>query len=147
MLADCLAHAVEQGAERLVDVATLTGAIVVSLGDTYAGLFSDDDDVGRGGHRGRPRAPASSSGGCRCTPSTRRRSRAATRDIVNAVEDRKAGSIVAAEFLKRFTDDVPWAHVDIAGTAWDTNRAVRAQGRHAASGVRLLRRARAHEPA
>ena len=51
-------------------------------------------------------------------------------DIVNAVETRKAGSIVAAEFLKRFTGDVPWAHLDIAGTAWDTGQRLRAQGRH-----------------
>ena len=78
VLADCLAHAIDLGAERLVDLATLTGAIVVALGHTYAGLFANDDDVGR---RRSPRpasAPASSCGGCRCTPSTRRRSRAAT---------------------------------------------------------------------
>jgi leucyl aminopeptidase len=43
-------------------------------------------------------------------------------DIANAVETRKAGSIVAAEFLKRFTGDVPWAHVDIAGTANDNGK-------------------------
>jgi leucyl aminopeptidase len=42
-------------------------------------------------------------------------------DIANAVENREAGSIVAAEFLKRFAGDVPWAHLDIAGTA-DANR-------------------------
>ena len=44
MLADCLAHAVEQGAERLVDIATLTGAIVTTLGTTYAGLMGQDDE-------------------------------------------------------------------------------------------------------
>src|SRR5439155_11556769 len=44
VLADALAYAVEQGAERLVDIATLTGAIVTALGHTYCGLFSRDDD-------------------------------------------------------------------------------------------------------
>ena len=58
-------------------------------------------------------------------------------DIANAVENRKAGSITAAEFLKRFAGDVPWAHLDIAGTAWDTGRPTRPR---AASGfgVRLI---------
>jgi leucyl aminopeptidase len=56
---------------------------------------------------------------------------------VNAVEDRKAGSIVAAEFLKRFTGGVPWAHVDIAGTAWDTGRPYTPKG-GSGFGVRLL---------
>src|SRR3712207_8502992 len=43
LLADALAYAVEQGAERIIDLATLTGAIIVALGSTYAGLFSNDD--------------------------------------------------------------------------------------------------------
>ncbi|HEX5146150.1 MAG TPA: hypothetical protein VFV85_03940, partial [Conexibacter sp.] len=43
-------------------------------------------------------------------------------DILNAVESRKAGSITAAEFLHRFVGDVPWAHLDIAGTAWDNGK-------------------------
>jgi len=58
-------------------------------------------------------------------------------DIANAVEDRKAGSIVAAEFLRRFTGDVPWAHVDIAGTAWDNGRAYTPKG-GSGFGVRLI---------
>ena len=70
VLADCLHHAVEQGAERLVDLATLTGAIVTTLGTTYAGLMGNDDDwceeVSAAG-RARRRDPR---GGCRCTPST-----------------------------------------------------------------------------
>src|SRR5206468_6084792 len=44
VLADCLAHAVALGAERLVDLATLTGAIIIGLGSTYAGMMSNDDD-------------------------------------------------------------------------------------------------------
>ena len=69
VLADCLAHAIDQGAERLIDLATLTGAILTTFGNTYAGLFGFDDEwCGRS----RPPAggPASWCGGSRCTPST-----------------------------------------------------------------------------
>jgi leucyl aminopeptidase len=58
-------------------------------------------------------------------------------DIVNSTEHRKAGSITAAEFLKRFVDDTPWAHLDIAGTAWDLGRAYASKG-GSGFGVRLL---------
>ena len=58
-------------------------------------------------------------------------------DIVNTTEARKASSITAAEFLKRFVGDVPWAHVDIAGTAWDVERPYAPKG-GAGFGVRLL---------
>jgi leucyl aminopeptidase len=120
VLADCLHHAIEQGAERLVDLATLTGAIVSALGVTYAGLFSADDawaqEVTAAGERAGEllwRLPL------HAEYADAIKSRYA--DIMNAVENREAGSITAAEFLRRFTGDVPWAHLDIAGTA-DSNR-------------------------
>ncbi len=72
ILADALAYAVELGAERLVDLATLTGAVLVALGSTYAAVISNDDELAAAG-RGAPGArPASSSGASPCTPSTRR---------------------------------------------------------------------------
>ena len=58
-------------------------------------------------------------------------------DIVNATSVRKASSITAAEFLKRFVEDVPWAHLDIAGTAWDVGRPYASKG-GSGFGVRLL---------
>jgi leucyl aminopeptidase len=58
-------------------------------------------------------------------------------DIVNASEQRQAQSTTAAEFLKRFVGEVPWAHLDIAGTAWDSGRAYAAKG-GTGFGVRLL---------
>ena len=61
----------------------------------------------------------------------------ATGDIANAVEARKAGSITAAAFLKRFVGDVPWAHLDIAGTAWGANKAYAPKG-GSGWGVRLF---------
>jgi leucyl aminopeptidase len=121
VLADCLAWAIEQGAERLIDFATLTGAIVVALGSTYAGLFSSDDEWA-----GAVEDAARSSGELVWRfpfhPEYAKAIEGRYADINNAPEARKASSIVAAEFLRRFTGDVPWAHVDIAGTAWDVGR-------------------------
>ncbi len=121
VLADCLAWAIERGAERLVDLATLTGAIVVALGSTYAGLFSDDD-----AWAGAVEEAARASGELVWRfPFHEEYAKAIEgryADINNAPEARKASSIVAAEFLKRFTGDVPWAHIDIAGTSWDVGR-------------------------
>jgi leucyl aminopeptidase len=136
VLADCLAHAVDLGAERIVDFATLTGAIVTTFGDTHAGLFGSDDawcdavaDAGRRAGELVWRLPLH--------PDYAKAIEGRYGDIVNAVETRKAGSIVAAEFLRRFTGDVPWAHVDIAGTAWDSGRAYAAKG-GTGFGVRLI---------
>src|SRR5947207_3217499 len=112
VLADCLAWAVEQGAERLVDLATLTGAILVALGSTHAGLFSADDAWAN-----EVEAAARASGELvwrlPLHPEYAEMIKGRYADIVNATEARKAGSITAAEFLRRFTGDVPWAHVDI----------------------------------
>ena len=70
VLADCLTHAVEQGAERLVDLATLTGAIVDHARHHLRRPHGPGRRVVRGGRRRRAGARARSSGGCRCTPST-----------------------------------------------------------------------------
>jgi leucyl aminopeptidase len=136
VLSDCLAHAVELGAERLVDMATLTGAIVTTFGSTHAGLFGTDDDwcaeVEAAGRRAGEllwRLPL------HAEYADAIKGRYA--DIANAVENRKAASITAAEFLKRFTGDVPWAHVDIAGVSWDNGKPYTGKG-GAGFGVRLL---------
>ena len=146
VLADCLAHAVALGAERVVDIATLTGAIVVALGSTYAGLVSNDDDwaaavTAAADRAGEPvwRLPLHAE--------YAELIKGEYADIMNAVENRKAGSITAAEFLSRFVGDVPWAHLDIAGTAWNTGKAYAGKGGNG-MGVRLLvALARAHAEA
>jgi leucyl aminopeptidase len=136
VLSDCLAWAVEQGAERLVDLATLTGAILVALGSTHAGLFANDD-----AWAAEVEAAARESGELvwrlplHAEYAEMIKGRYA--DIVNATDARKAGSITAAEFLKRFVGDVPWAHVDIAGTAWDLDRPYARKG-GSGFAVRLL---------
>ncbi len=136
VLADCLVHAGKLGAQRLVDVATLTGACVVALGSTYAGLMADDDDWA-----GAVAAAAQRSGELAWRLPLHEEYADAIKgsygDINNAVESRKAGTITAAEFLKRFSDGIPWAHLDIAGMAWDGGKAYAPTGGNG-FGVRLL---------
>jgi leucyl aminopeptidase len=136
VLADCMRHAVAQGAARLVDIATLTGAIVVTLGSTYAGLFGTDDglcgtleDAGRATGELLWRLPLH--------PEYAEMMKGRYADLINAGEVRKASSITAAEFLRRFAGDLPWAHIDIAGTAWDTDKPYAPKG-GSGFGVRLL---------
>jgi leucyl aminopeptidase len=121
ILADALCYAVEHGAERIVDLATLTGAIITALGNTYAGLFSNDDDW-----------CAEVQAACDATgeiawrfpfhPEYSEMIKGRYADLDNAPEARKASSILGADFLRNFVGDTPWAHLDIAGVAWGMNR-------------------------
>jgi leucyl aminopeptidase len=136
VLADCLCHAVSLGAERIVDLATLTGAVIVALGSTYAGLMSNDEELSE-----------------HVTEAGTRTGEIVWRlplheeydelvkgkygDLDNAPEAHKAGTIVGASFLANFAGDVPWAHLDIAGSAWDLDRAYVGKGA-SGYGVRLL---------
>ncbi|HEV7918278.1 MAG TPA: leucyl aminopeptidase [Solirubrobacterales bacterium] len=136
ILADALSYAVELGAERVINLATLTGAIIIALGSTHAGHFSNDDDwysevlaasdtTGELGHR------------LPLHPEYFELTKGKYADLTNASESRKASSIYAAEFLKEFVGDTPWVHVDIAGTAWDLGRAYVGNGA-SGFGVRML---------
>jgi leucyl aminopeptidase len=121
ILADALCYATEQGVERIVDLATLTGAIIVALGHTYAGLFSNDD-----AWYAEVEAACEASGevGWRMPlhPEFLELTKGQYADLTNAAEQRVAMSCYAAEFLRQFVDDRPWVHMDIAGTAWGTSR-------------------------
>ena len=121
ILADALCYAVEEGAERIVDLATLTGAIIVALGSTYAGLFSNDDDW-----YAQVEAASAATGEWGWRLPLHQEYLELTKgqyaDLSNAAEQRKAMSSYAAEFLRQFVSDTPWVHIDIAGTAWSTGR-------------------------
>jgi leucyl aminopeptidase len=116
ILADALWYAQQLGATHLVDIATLTGACVVALGKLTTGLFGSPDrwvDLVR---RVADRA------GDRCWPlpvfeEYAELLRSEMADLVNSAS-RPGGAITAAMFLKAFVGDRPWAHLDIAGTAW-----------------------------
>ncbi len=136
VLADCLHHAVSMGAQQIVDLATLTGAVITALGSTHAGLLSNDDELAE-----------------RVTAAGTRSGEIVWRlplheeydkliegrygDLNNAPEERKAGTIVGAAFLSSFVAETPWAHLDIAGSAWDLGRAY-APKSASGYGVRLL---------
>ena len=136
ILADALCYAIEQGAEKIVDLATLTGAILIALGHTYAGLFSNDDDwcaeVTAAGD-------ASGEVGWRMPlhPEYFELTKGQYADLTNAAEQRVAMSSYAAEFLRQFVDDRPWVHLDIAGTAWGMTRNYVGKGA-SGFGTRLL---------
>ena len=136
ILADALCYAVDQGVERIVDLATLTGAIIVALGHTYAGLFSNDDDwlaaVADAG-----RATGEEGWQLPLHPEFAEAIKGKYGDISNLGEAGAAGSIAGAEFLKHFVGDTPWVHIDIAGTAWGMKRNYVGNGA-SGFGVRLL---------
>ena len=137
ILADALTYCVrELGAERLVDIATLTGAVVIALGSTYAALISNDDEWAAAVEEA-----ASASGELvwrlPLHPEYKELTKGTIADLTNAAAKRKAGTIYAGSFLEEFTDDVPWAHLDIAGTAWGSGRAYVGDGA-SGFGVRLL---------
>jgi leucyl aminopeptidase len=136
ILADALAYAVELGAERIVDLATLTGAVLIALGSTYAAVISNDDalaaEVVRAGEESGEltwRLPLH--------PEYKAMMKGTVADLSNLGSKREAGTITAASFLEEFVGETPWAHVDIAGTAWDVGREY--TGKDASGyGVRLL---------
>ena len=115
ILADGLAYAAREGATRLIDMATLTGAIVVALGEVYAGLFGSDPEWTE-----LVRAAADESGDLAWPMPMHERYRplieSKVADLANASNKRQAGPVYAAQFLREFTDGLPWCHVDIAGT-------------------------------
>ena len=137
ILADALTYCVrELGAERVVDLATLTGAVLVALGSTYAALISNDDDWAEAVRRA---AEHSGEIAWRLPlhPEYKELTKGKFADLTNSAAKRKAGTIYAASFLEEFVDEVPWAHLDIAGTAWDTGREYVGKGA-SGYGTRLL---------
>ena len=123
----------------MIDLATLTGAIIVSLGHVHAGLFSDNDDLAEA---------LSAAGRVEGEPVWRlpigdqydKDINSDIADMKNVGAGRAAGSITAAQFLKRFANKVPWAHLDIAGMAWSNKAKPTVPKGGTGFGVRLLDR-------
>ncbi|RMG51639.1 MAG: leucyl aminopeptidase [Acidobacteria bacterium] len=116
ILADALTYACQLGARRVVDLATLTGACVVALGSVYAAVLGNDEPFLAEVIR------ASEAAGERLwrlplDDAYRDQLRSEIADLKN-IGGRKAGTITAASFLSEFVQGIPWAHIDIAGTAW-----------------------------
>jgi leucyl aminopeptidase len=116
ILADAITYAKQLGCTHLVDAATLTGAIVVALGNNQSGVFTNNDEL-----LGQWMSAAKSSGEkmwhMPADDEYRELLKTVYADIGN-VGGRAGGASSAAVFLKEFVGDTPWIHVDIAGTAW-----------------------------
>jgi leucyl aminopeptidase len=127
ILADAIAYAKKLGATRVVDLATLTGAVSIALGDVNTAVLGTDQElidelIASGGEVGEKIWQL---------PLDKEYTRQIKSDIadIKNVGGRKAGAITAAAFLKEFADGVSWAHLDIAGTAWgDEAKPFRAKG-------------------
>jgi len=116
VLADGLTYAKQLGATHLIDAATLTGAVVVALGITNAGAFSNDDATYEKFHA----ALETSGEKFWRLPLGEEYAEQIKSDIgdIKNTGGRHGGAITAAEFLKVFAEDTPWIHLDIAGLAW-----------------------------
>jgi leucyl aminopeptidase len=117
ILADALWYARESGATHVLDLATLTGGIVVAMGDLYAGLFGNDEEWSA---EIAAAAAASGDHAWRFPLHERyhRYNDSAFADLKNSSDYRQASPILAAAFLETFAGEGPWAHLDIAGTAY-----------------------------
>jgi leucyl aminopeptidase len=132
ILADAVAYAEQQGATRIVDMATLTGAVIIALGDQNTGIMGNDqglvDEIvacGKENGEGFWQLPLGKE--------YSKQIKSDIADIKNIGPRGKAGTIMGAVFIQEFVDKAKWAHLDIAGTAW--NDAVRPHQAKGPTGV------------
>lgn len=128
ILADAVAYAEKQGATRIVDMATLTGAVIIALGDVNTGIMGNDQtlvdeiiECGKESGEGFWQLPLG--------VEYSKMIKSDIADIKNIGPRGKAGTIMGAVFIQEFVDKAKWAHLDIAGTAWsDSARGHQAKG-------------------
>ncbi len=137
VLADCLWYCKDRFKPRfMINLATLTGAIIVSLGAEYAGLFSNNDELAE------RLTKAGQTVGEKLwrMPLHAEYDKEINTDAADMknIGGRAGGSIIAAQFLQRFVDGTPWAHLDIAGVTWLKKDLPTVPKGSTAFGVRLL---------
>ena len=140
VLADALWYTQDRFKPRLmIDLATLTGAVIIALGSEYAAVFSNSDELverlqasGKAVGENLWRLPLGDS--------YDREIDCDAADMKNISSGREAGSTIGAVFLQRFVNSVPWAHLDIAGTAWSKKDKPTVPKGATGYGVRLLDR-------
>lgn len=138
VLCDALAYAAEQKPDAILDLATLTGACIIALGHVAAGMMGNNDTL-----MDQIRVAADRTGD-RVWPlpmweEYNELVKSHVADLNNAGPSRIAGTICGAKFLEPFVGDIPWAHLDIAGTAWGaTDTPTTPKNLGAGWGVRLL---------
>jgi leucyl aminopeptidase len=128
LLCDALHYVKQFNPKAVIDIATLTGAMIIMLGHHITGMMGNDqalaDSLQQAGaqtHDPIWQLPL--------TQPYQEQLQSNFADLPNIASDPSAGSIVAAAFLSRFTQDYPWVHLDIAGTAWNSGKAKGATGR------------------
>jgi leucyl aminopeptidase len=136
ILGDTLVLAERRNPDVIIDLATLTGAVISAIGSDYAGLFSTSDSVASG------LSEAAALGGERVwrlplAPEYRERIKSSIADLKN-IGGSEAGSITAALFLREFVEQTAWAHLDIAGTAFTTSDKLATPKGGTGFGVRTL---------
>ncbi len=141
ILADAMAYTVDHyKPDCIVDIATLTGAVIIALGHCAAAVLGTDDaaidqliEAGRETGERLWRLPL--------WEEYEKMMEGNHADLSNIGPDREAGTVTAAAFLKQFVGDTPWAHIDIAGTAWGVKNVSYLNSKHATGyGVRLFTR-------
>ena len=127
VLCDALTYAERFKPAAVVDIATLTGACVIALGGVRSGLFASQEALGSALFA----AGESAQDGCWRMPLDEEYAEGLKTNFADVANlgGRAGGAIAAAKFLQRFTDKFPWAHLDIAGTAWKSGAAKGATGR------------------
>jgi len=127
ILCDALTYAARFKPRSVVDIATLTGACVIALGAVRSGLFSAHDEIAAALQQ----AGESAMDPCWRMPLDDDYAEGLKSNFADMgnVAGRAGGSITAAKFLQKFTADLPWAHLDIAGTAWKSGAAKGSTGR------------------
>lgn len=136
ILCDALTYAARFKPSAIIDIATLTGACVIALGGVRSGLFASDDALAQALQN----AGEAAQDPCWRLPLDEEYAeglKSNFADLAN-VAGRPGGSITAAKFLQKFVGNTPWAHLDIAGTAWKSGTAKGATGRPVALLVQYL---------
>lgn len=136
ILADAVAYARKLGATKIVDLATLTGAVSIALGDVYVAILGNNQEwvdaiIAAG------KATGEKYWQLPLDKEYREQIKSEIADIKN-IGGRKAGTITGAYFIREFVEDTPWAHLDIAGTAWNENAKPHLGVGPTAVGVRTL---------
>jgi leucyl aminopeptidase len=127
VLCDALTYAARFKPAAVIDIATLTGACVIALGGVRSGLYANRDDLATALEK----AGEASLDPCWRMPLDDEYAEGLKSNFADMgnVAGRAGGSITAAKFLQKFVADMPWAHLDIAGTAWKGGAAKGSTGR------------------
>jgi leucyl aminopeptidase len=128
ILCDALTYAERFKPAVVVDMATLTGACVVALGNVNSGLFSNNEDLANE-LLAASKAATDPAWRMPLDEDYQEQLKSNFADMANIGTPPNAGAVTAACFLSRFTKNYPWAHIDIAGTAWKSGAAKGATGR------------------